>query len=67
MNSINEFQEQIAKEVKTVMRQLCADHGKRYEVVIKHCYIVVSNTEQINIYTYNTILCTMIIHTGTSL
>ena len=42
MNSINEFQEQIAKEVKTVMRQLCADHGKRYEVVsntLLHCSV----------------------------
>ena len=33
MNSINGFLEQIAKEVMTVMRQLCADHDKRDEVV----------------------------------
>ena len=33
MNSINGCLEQIAKEVKTVMKQLCADRDKTDDVI----------------------------------
>ena len=43
MNSINGFLGQIAKEVKTVMGQLCVNHGKREKWLVICCYIAVPN------------------------
>ena len=59
VNSINGFLEQIAKEVKTVMGQLCTDHGKRDEVVSNTLlyYNVYYWTVQY-LYMYNIILFT---------